>query len=74
MNFYLPIIITMGFIYLQATVSQKGILWASFSVALLYMILVFKITPYYDWVVILVLSCLCFWLMFVAAWAKRPKY
>ncbi|OMC79247.1 hypothetical protein BK130_18850 [Viridibacillus sp. FSL H8-0123] len=74
MDFYLPIIITMVFFCLQARGIQKGILWASFSVALLYMILVFKIVPKSDWAVILGLCCICFWLMFRAAWATQPKY
>lgn len=74
MGFYLPIIITMVFFGLQARGIQKGILWASFSVALLYMILVFKIVLKYDWAVILGLCCICFWAMFRAAWATQPKY
>lgn len=74
MSLYLPIIITLGFICLQATVSKKGILWASFSVAILYMVLAFMIAPYYEWVFILVWCCLNFWIMFVAAWATRLKY
>ncbi|MFF3102091.1 hypothetical protein [Viridibacillus arvi] len=74
MNFYLPIIITMAFIFLQAMVSQKYLLWASFSIALLYMIFVFKVVPHYDWGIILILCCISFWLMFVVSWATRPKY
>lgn len=63
-----------GIFCLQATVNQKGILWASFSVALLYMTLVFMIAPYYDLVAILVIFCLTFGLMFIAAWSTRSKY
>ncbi|MGG0666785.1 hypothetical protein ABE042_22155 [Viridibacillus arvi] len=74
MNFYLPIFITMGFICLQAMVSQKNLLWASFSIALLYLIFVLKVAPNYDWGVILVLCCLNFWILFIVSWATRPKY
>ncbi len=74
MNIYTPLLISIGFIILQASASKKRFLWGSFTIAFIYMIFVILIAKIYDLTFVLALISIYFWLMFIMVFFTRTKY
>ena len=69
--FYLPTVISTIFILIQATVSRKGNVWVSFTVAIfLYFnaYIIFSIIEFFSFLLILSLTL---WVMFIGAFTMR---